>query len=134
MVVAGVAWGAYSLQGKAAGEPLAANARAFLWSVPVALLLAAVTFRWSVVTPRGLVLATVSGALTSGMGYAIWYRALRGLTATRAAILQLTVPVIAAGGAVLLLDETPSPRLAAAGAAVIGGVALALTARKRKGA
>jgi drug/metabolite transporter (DMT)-like permease len=131
MVVAGVAWGAYSLQGKRAGDPLAANARGFLGSVPLALLLWAILFRTAAVSPRGLVLAATSGAVTSGLGYAIWYRALRGLTATRAAILQLSVPVIAAVGATLLLGETPNLRLFAAGAAVIGGVALALTGGAR---
>jgi drug/metabolite transporter (DMT)-like permease len=130
MAVAGIAWGAYSLLGKAAADPVAANARGFLWSVPLALLLTAITIRSSMWSARGITLATISGAVTSGLGYAVWYRALRGLTATQAAILQLSVPVIAAAGAVLLLGETPTARLAAAGAAVIGGVALALTARR----
>jgi drug/metabolite transporter (DMT)-like permease len=130
MVVAGVAWGSYSLQGKKVSDPLAANARAFLWGVPLALLLAAVTFRSSVGDGRGLLLASASGALTSGLGYAVWYRALRGLTAVRAAILQLSVPVIAALAAVLLLGETVSSRLVLCGATVIAGVALALTGRR----
>jgi drug/metabolite transporter (DMT)-like permease len=130
MVTAGVAWGSYSLQGKKAPDPLAANARGFLWSVPIALLLGAATFRSSVVTTRGLLLASLSGAVTSGLGYAIWYRALRGLTATQAAILQLSVPVIAAVAAVLLLGETLGIRLVACTASVIGGVALALSGRR----
>src|SRR4051794_40616505 len=116
MVVAGVAWGAYSLQGKKAGEPLAANARGFLWSVPLALALGLVTLRSTFVTEVGLALAATSGALTSGVGYAIWYRALGGLTATRAAILQLCVPVIAAAAATALLGESPTARFLAAGA------------------
>lgn len=128
MVVAGIAWGMYSLQGKAAGDALAANARGFLWSAPLAILLTvlspAATF-----DARGVALSVVSGAVTSGLGYAIWYRALRGLTATRAAVLQLAVPVLASLGAVLFLVETPNVRLATAGTAVIGGVALTLTGR-----
>jgi len=131
MVVAGVAWGSYSLQGKGAPDPLAANARGFLFSVPPALLLAAVTFPVAKVDGTGLLLATVSGAVTSGLGYAIWYRALRGLTAIRAAILQLAVPVIAAVAAVLLLGEMVTVWLVGSGVAVIGGVALALSARRR---
>jgi drug/metabolite transporter (DMT)-like permease len=130
MVVAGMAWGAYSLQGKRATDPLAANARAFLFSVPLALVLGAFTFRATTVNGSGLLLAAISGAITSGLGYAIWYRALRGLTATQAAVLQLTVPVIAALAAAATLGETLSLRLAACGAAVLGGVALALTARR----
>jgi drug/metabolite transporter (DMT)-like permease len=137
MVMAGVAWGSYSLQGRRVADPLAANARSFLWSVPLALLLAALTMRAghrlpdpSVGGGRGVLLAAVSGAVTSGVGYAIWYRALRGLTAVRAAILQLSVPVIAALAAVLLLGETVTPRLLACGATVIGGVALAVIGRR----
>ena len=131
MVVAGVAWGAYSLQGKRAPDPLAANARAFLWTVPPALLLASFTFHPSSAHDvRGLLLAGTSGAVTSGVGYAIWYRALRGLTAIRAAILQLSVPVIAAVAAVLLLGETVTAWLMVCGATVIGGVALALSGRR----
>jgi drug/metabolite transporter (DMT)-like permease len=131
MVTAGMAWGWYSLQGKRATDPLAANARSFLWSVPLALALNAVAGHFPPALGRGAALAAVSGMLTSGLGYAIWYRALRGLTATQAAILQLSVPVIAALAAVALLGETLSPRLAICGAAVIGGVALALSARRR---
>jgi drug/metabolite transporter (DMT)-like permease len=133
MVVAGIAWGAYSLQGKRAADPLAANARAFLWGVPLALALGALTVRSAAVSARGLALAATSGGVTSGLGYAVWYRALRGLTATRAAILQLSVPVIAAAGAVLLLGEHPSARLGVATAAILGGVALALSGRARSG-
>jgi drug/metabolite transporter (DMT)-like permease len=130
MVLAGVAWGSYSLQGKGAPDPLAANARGFLFSVPLALLLVAVTFPSARYDARGLMLASVSGAVTSGLGYAIWYRALRGLTAVRAAILQLSVPVIAALAAVALLGETVTPWLVGCAATVIGGVALALTTRR----
>jgi drug/metabolite transporter (DMT)-like permease len=83
------------------------------------------------VTARGFVLAAVSGGVTSGVGYAIWYRALRGLSATQAGIVQLSVPVIAAGGAVAFLGESVSPRLAVSGAAVIGGLALVLSDRAR---
>src|SRR6266545_388753 len=86
MVVAGCAWGVYSLAGKRAPDALAANARSFLWASPLALAIAAATAATSAlkVEARGVALALVSGGITSGVGYAIWYRALRGLTATEA--------------------------------------------------
>jgi drug/metabolite transporter (DMT)-like permease len=77
------------------------------------------------------VLAAISGGVTSGLGYAVWYRALRGLTATQAGIVQLSVPLIAAAGAVAFLHESVSPRLAVSGVVVIGGLALVLTDRAR---
>ncbi len=137
MVVAGCAWGVYSLAGRKAANALAANARSFAWAVPLALLLklslqlAAPSSMSTSMSARGFILAAVSGGVTSGVGYAIWYRALRGLSATQAGIVQLSVPVIAAGGAVAFLGESVSPRLAIAGAAVIGGVALVLSDRAR---
>jgi len=131
MIVAGVAWGFYSLLGKTAGDPLEANARSFLWSVPLAILLSAGTVHQASATTRGVVPAIVSGAVTSALGYALWYRALRGLTATRAAVVQLSVPVIAGFGAVVVLGEAPNARLVLCGTAVLGGIALALTERRR---
>jgi drug/metabolite transporter (DMT)-like permease len=131
MIVAGIAWGAYSLAGRTATDALASNARSFLWNIPPALLLEAVAARHIALSSRGVAAAAVSGAITSGLGYAAWYRALRGLTATQAAFLQLGVPVIAAIGAVVVLDEAPSPRLAASAAAVLGGLALVVSRRAR---
>jgi drug/metabolite transporter (DMT)-like permease len=132
MITAGAAWGVYSLAGKRASDPLAANARAFLGAAPLGILLAlgrAATGAPAAIAARGAALAVVSGALTSALGYAIWYRALRGLSATQAAIVQLAVPVIAGLGAVALLGEHPSERLIVAAAAVLGGVALVLSRR-----
>ncbi len=131
MMTAGVAWGVYSLAGKRASDLLAANGRSFLWATPLALLVAAAQPAARAISARGVALAVVSGAITSGLGYAIWYRALRGLTATQAAIVQLSVPVIAAGGAVVFLHEHPSARLVASGLAVLGGLALVLSRRNR---
>lgn len=131
MTIAGIAWGVYSLLGRSKGDPLAANARNFLWSCPLALLLSAVTQAGAHATGRGIWLAVISGALTSGFGYAIWYRALPRLSVTQAAVAQLAVPIIAALGAALLLDETLSARLMLAGAAVLSGVGLVLSARTR---
>jgi drug/metabolite transporter (DMT)-like permease len=131
MMTAGVAWGVYSLAGKRASDLLAANARSFLWATPLALLVALAQPAALAISARGAALAVASGAVTSGLGYAIWYRALRGLTATQAAIVQLSVPVLAAGGAVLFLHEHPSSRLVASGLAVLGGLALVLSRRSR---
>lgn len=132
MVLAGCAWGAYSLAGKASRNALASNAQSFIWAVPLALMLNVFTLSSAKVSARGLILGVVSGGVTSGLGYAIWYRALRGLTATRAAILQLSVPIMAALGAVALLHETLSARLAISGFAVLGGLGLVLSDRIRR--
>ena len=132
MAVAGCAWAAYTIVGRGASDPIAANARSFLWSTPLAMLLVALGRTPVQATGRGIILALVSGAVTSGVGYAIWYRALPGLTVTQAAVAQLSVPVIAAAGAVLTLGETVSTRLVIAGIGVLSGVALVLSARNRR--
>jgi drug/metabolite transporter (DMT)-like permease len=132
MAVAGIAWAVYTLRGRAtAGDPLRATAGNFLRAVPMALALVALgALEGLDATARGLVLAATSGALASGVGYAIWYAALRGLSATRAAVLQLLVPVIAAAGGVTLLGEAVTVRLAGAAATILGGVALAISGRR----
>ena len=132
MAVAGVAWAVYTLAGRGASDPIAANARSFLWSTPLAMLLVVLGRAPVHATGAGIVLALVSGAISSGLGYAIWYRALPGLTVTQAAVAQLSVPVIAAAGAVLTLGETVSARLVLAGIAVLSGVGLVLSARRRR--
>lgn len=124
MAAAGVGWGVYSLVGRGAKDPLAATAWNFLIAVPVVLpmaLLAGVTTP----DPVGIGLAVVSGAVTSGLGYALWYAILPRLGATRAAVAQLTVPVIAAFGGAVLLAEGPGLRFWLASGLVLGGVALA---------
>ena len=134
MVIAGAAWGVYSLVGKRASDPLgplAANARSFLLATPLVLFVGALQTSALHLSARGAALGAISGTVTSGLGYAIWYRALRGLTAMQAGIVQLSVPVIAAAGAVVLLHEQVSPRLLLSGMAVLGGVALVLSRRNR---
>ena len=126
MLFAGFSWGLYSLRGRGGGDPTAVTAGNFIRAVPMAVLLCLAMLPWSSTDPRGLVLAVVSGALASGVGYAIWYTALRGLRATSAASVQLSVPAIAAIGGVLLLGEPLTLRLVAASVAILGGVALAL--------
>jgi drug/metabolite transporter (DMT)-like permease len=138
MVLAGVAWGAYSLRGRRSGDPLGATAGNFLRSVPLASLLVVVAlltrslFGVLHAAPQGIALAIASGALASGVAYTFWYTALPGLTALRAALVQLTVPVLAALGAVVLLDEQPSARLIGSGSAVLGGVIVALLSRAKR--
>lgn len=130
MIVAGTAWGAYSLMGRKTERPLDTTAANFARALPLTLLLSLLARADAHVTARGALLATLSGAVASGLGYSLWYAALPGLTATRAALVQLLVPVLAALGAVLLLGEAPTARLAASGAAILGGVALAVRRRR----
>ena len=126
MVLAGVAWGAYSLRGRGVRMPVAATTGNFTRAVPFALVLSLVMLRQAELSPRGVWLAIGSGAVASGIGYVVWYAALRGLTVTRAAMVQLTVPVVAAAGGVVFLAETISVRLVAASVVILGGVALGL--------
>ena len=129
MTVAGVAWGVYSLRGRGLDNPLGATAGNFLRAAPMALALSAVLYSQAHASPAGILLALASGALTSGIGYVIWYAALKGLTAIRAAAVQLSVPPIAAFGAVLFLAEPLTPRLAMTSAAILGGIGLVLASR-----
>jgi drug/metabolite transporter (DMT)-like permease len=131
MAIAGVAWGVYSLRGRGQADPLSATAGNFLRAAPMALVLSVALLSRSHVEPAGAALAIASGALTSGVGYVIWYAALKGLTAMRAATVQLSVPPIAAFGGVMLLSEAITPRLATASAAILGGIALVLASRPR---
>lgn len=126
MLGAGVAWGVYSLRGRASPDPLAQTAGNFARATLPAIVLGAVVLAAAPAVPRpaGLALAIASGAVASGVGYAIWYTALRHLTASRAATVQLSVPVIAALGGILLLGEPVTARLAGASVAVLGGIAL----------
>jgi drug/metabolite transporter (DMT)-like permease len=126
MAVAGVAWGLYSLQGRGAGNPLAQNTSNFVRALPLVIAANLIALQQAHVTGAGLLLAVASGALASGLGYVVWYIALRGLTAARAAVVQLAVPVIAAAGGVLFLSEALSRRLIVAAVMILGGIALAL--------
>jgi drug/metabolite transporter (DMT)-like permease len=131
MAGAGVAWGGYSLRGRGAADPLAATAASFIRAAPLGILLALVFAARLHADARGLGLAVASGALTSGLGYVVWYAALRRMTALRAAAVQLSVPLIAALGGVLLLGEAVSLRLGVAALAILGGIALVLGSRTR---
>jgi drug/metabolite transporter (DMT)-like permease len=130
MVVAGIAWGAYSLRGRGAGDAIAKTAGNFLRAVPFALVLSTVMLRDARVDPAGIACAVASGALTSGIGYAIWYTALPHLRATSAATVQLSVPALAAIVGIVLLGELPTWRLLFATLAILGGIALVVRARR----
>jgi drug/metabolite transporter (DMT)-like permease len=131
MIVAGVAWGVYSLHGRKSVAPLVSTAANFIWSVPLALVLGLLMRKEPHATGTGIGWAALSGALASGAGYALWYSVLPKLTATRAATVQLTVPVIAALGGVAFLSEALSMRLVSSSVLVLGGVALAIFGRRR---
>lgn len=131
MIVAGIAWGVYSLRGKGAGDPLQITAGNFSRTVPMALLLSLMLLSRASLDSAGVYYALLSGALTSGVGYAIWYSALPLLKATTAATVQLSVPLLAALGGVVLLQEPLTLRLLLAALAILGGIALVVLQPKR---
>ena len=128
---AGIAWGTYSLRGKKAGTPLLATAGNFSRAVPMALALSLACLPWAKLDPAGIGCAILSGAIASGVGYAIWYTALPSLRAASAASVQLTVPVLAAAGGILFLREPITLRFLFASVAILGGIALVVIERKR---
>lgn len=135
MAMAGLAWAVYTLIGRGSAAPLADTTGNFVRAVPVALLMVVIGSFAGAPSLLAVAYAVASGIIASGLGYAIWYAALPHLTRTRAAIVQLTVPAIAAAGGVLLIAEPLTPRLVLASISILGGVALALVAsehRKRR--
>jgi drug/metabolite transporter (DMT)-like permease len=131
MVTAGVAWAFYTLRGKGVKDPLETTATNFIFSVPMIFCIYFLNFSKTHVNTEGVTYAVASGALASGVGYVIWYAALRGLTTTQAALLQLSVPVIAAFGGIIFLSETLTNRLIIGGILIIGGVTLALVGKPK---
>lgn len=131
MLLSGVAWGVYSLRGRAASNPLAATAGNFVRAVPFAALLCLILMGQQQWDRAGVVYALLSGALTSGIGYAIWYAAMPGLVAIQAASVQLSVPLLTAIAGALLLGEALTATLLVSGAAILGGIALVLRIRYR---
>jgi drug/metabolite transporter (DMT)-like permease len=126
MIIAGVAWGVYSLRGKGAGDPTRVTAGNFLRAVPLGVALSAMMLTRASVDAEGVSYAIASGALTSGLGYAIWYTAVRELKATSAATVQLSVPLLAALGGVAILGEAITWRLVFATLAILGGIAMVI--------
>jgi drug/metabolite transporter (DMT)-like permease len=135
MTIAGIAWGRYSLRGRGKGDPGSETTGNFVRAAPLALALWAVGTADLHAHPRGILLAVLSGAIASGLGYIVWYAALRNLSATRAATVQLSVPILAAFGGVLFLEETVTARLVIASLLILGGVAMTVAAKElRSGA
>ncbi len=132
MLGAGVAWGVYSLRGKGAGDPTRITTGNFLRTVPLALAIGVLFTDFTALDVSGFWYAVASGALASGVGYAIWYSVLPVLQATHAATIQLSVPVIAAVGGVLLLEEPITLRLWLASVAILGGIALVILTKSRR--
>jgi len=132
MGIAGIAWGFYSLRGRGSRNPLAQTRDNFSRSLPMILFVSVAMLSHAQFSMAGIGWATLSGALASGVGYVIWYTALRGLSATRAATVQLSVPVLAAVGGVAVLDERISLRLALASLLILGGIGLAIMRKQQK--
>lgn len=130
MCISGIAWGVYSIRGKGVSAPVAMTAGNFTRSAPMAILASVVAFSTVHLEPLGILLALISGVITSGLGYILWYKALHSLTTTQASVVQLMVPVLAAYGGVTFLSEQASIRLIASSALILGGVALAVIRRK----
>jgi drug/metabolite transporter (DMT)-like permease len=131
MLGAGVAWGIYSLRGKGEGDPVRVTAGNFLRAVPIAAVLSVLMLNGASLDTAGFWCAVSSGALASGLGYAIWYTALPALKATNAATVQLSVPVIAALGGIIFLGEPVTLRLALASVAILGGIALVILEKQQ---
>lgn len=129
MAIAGLAWGVYSLLGAGGGDPTQATASNFVFAVPLALLASTIDYAHLQISWQGAVLAMTSGALASGIGYAIWYTALVHLRATSAAIIQLCVPALAAAAGIVLLAEPLDSRIVIATVLTIGGIALVLSSK-----
>lgn len=135
MAIAGAAWGVYSLRGRGAHRPALATASNFVRAAPIVLV--PWVIRWGVhhgpITSRGVTLALLSGVVTSGLGYVVWYAVVPRLGANRAAIAQLLVPVLAMSGGILLLGESPHRSVLSAAALILAGVLTALTGRRGMG-
>jgi drug/metabolite transporter (DMT)-like permease len=131
MGTAGVAWGIYSILGRAVSDPISATAKNFLRAVPWTVALTVIGFRSLTASAEGLIWAALSGSITSAVGYVIWYAALRGLTATLAATVQLAVPALAALGGVVFLSEPITLRLVLSAALILAGVGLAILSREK---
>ncbi len=133
MLLAGVGWGTYSLRGRRSSDPLQTTAANFVRTVPLVLVMVAISVAIDRphLSAKGVAAGVASGAITSGIGYAIWYRALSQLTALQAGTVQLTVPVLAAAGGVLFLGERVTLELVGAAALILGGIAVVILSRSR---
>lgn len=130
MTLSGIAWGYYTLAGKGSGDPLGDTSYNFLRTLPLVALLILFNLDSLYLTDSGVYLAIASGAITSGMGYTLWYIALRSLQTMQAAVLQLLVPVIAALGGVLFVDELLTQRIVVSALLILGGILLVVVGKK----
>ena len=126
MAIAGIGWGIYSLRGRREPFALAGTTYNFLRSVPLVLVVSVFSLQNLHLSTNGVVFAILSGAITSGVGYAIWYTALQSINSMQAAMVQLSVPILAAAGGVLFLAESVSSRLIVSGLLILGGIFLAI--------
>lgn len=129
MTLAGVAWGFYTLAGKSSINPLGDTAYNFIRTLPLIALLVILSFQGNSWSAEGVLLAIISGGITSGIGYTVWYMALNGLSAIQAAVVQLLVPIIAALGGVLFAGEVLSMRLVISSAFILGGILAVISGR-----
>jgi drug/metabolite transporter (DMT)-like permease len=134
MMSAGISWGAYSLRGRSSRAPLLSTADNFARSVPMAIAGVLIGLSEAHTSTPGIWLALASGCVASGIGYSLWYTALPGLSATRAAIVQLLVPILAATLGILFLGEPLTARLSFSALMILGGVALAIRGRRKPSA
>lgn len=130
MVIAGIAWGAYTLLGRGSSQPLLDTASNFILTVPLLIILAFVFWPTLDMSATGIIWACLSGVLASALGYTIWYAVLPSLTTTASAVMQLSVPVIAALGGVVIVSEPLTLRIAIASTLVLGGILLVIKAKK----
>ncbi|MDD9889655.1 MAG: DMT family transporter [Gammaproteobacteria bacterium] len=131
MAIAGAAWGIYTLQGRGCADPLSDTAYNFIRTLPFVLILIVIAVADANLSVTGIILAMLSGGIASGVGYSIWYAALKNLSATQAAVVQLSVPVIAAMGGVLFVGEPLTLRLVLATAIILSGIAIVIWSRYR---
>lgn len=130
MTIAGIAWGIYTLKGKESKNPLRDTTFNFIRTIPFIIILLIFTFQYSSYSTKGVVLAIISGGITSGIGYTIWYMAMEGLSKIQTAVIQLLVPIIAAFGGVIFVDEKITFRLSVASILVLGGILVVVLGRK----
>jgi drug/metabolite transporter (DMT)-like permease len=131
MIASGIAWGLYSLQGRGSGDPTRVTAGNFLRAVPFSLVLSLAAADALALDPAGIACALASGAITSAIGYVLWYSVLPSLSGTSAATVQLSVPVIAAFGGIAFLGEALTLRLMASSVAILGGIAMVIQGKGR---
>lgn len=129
MTTAGIAWGLYTLKGRRSTNPLMDTTFNFARTIPFVIILLLLTFQNAEISLEGVVLASLSGGLASGVGYTIWYSALKGLSSIQAAVVQLSVPIIAALGGVMIMSESITFRLLLSTSLILGGIILVIFSR-----